>query len=334
MKKLLICDKIKEKVKIMNIIDWHKIKYPLIQKQDIHKLIYQMAYGNYHMTNDISKVKTQLLNEINFLDTFKQDLYEYAGDFVRINLRTYLKYYFSINYLFNSFILSSNYIQKDDALYNKLLNDYDIKKELSLSHSDIYKSNYKPNYRLIHKDFITSEMRYIQAYNFIINQDCSCIISLEGECGSGKSYLASRLSKHLDITVLHMDNFFLPNSRKTEERLNEVGGNIDYELVRKTLTDIKTSNPKNIKIFDCMKQEYYKIPFSNKKIIILEGVYSSHPYFKDLIDKSMFIDTPLKLRLERLQLRDNYERYIEEWIPLEDKYYSELNIKFNSDLII
>ena len=82
---------------IMNIIEWHKIKYPLIQKQDIHKLIYQMAYGNAHMINDISKVNTFLLNEINFLDSFNQDLYDYVGDFARISLRTYLKYYFSAN---------------------------------------------------------------------------------------------------------------------------------------------------------------------------------------------------------------------------------------------
>ncbi|MFA7367171.1 MAG: AAA family ATPase [Bacilli bacterium] len=318
----------------MNIIEWHKIKYPLIQKQDIHKLIYQIAYGNAHMINDISKVNTFLLNEINFLDSFNQDLYDYVGDFARISLRTYLKYYFSINYLLNSFILSSNNIKKDDSLYEELLKEYNIDKDMNLSHSDTYKLNYKPNYRLIHKDYITSEMRYIQAYNFIVNQDCRCIISLEGKCGSGKSYLADRLSKHLDITVLHMDNFFLPNSRKTKDRLNEIGGNIDYKLVRDTLINIKNNNPKSIKIFDCKKQEYYKIPFNNKKIIILEGVYSSHPFFKDLIDKAMFIDTPLKLRLERLQLRDNYERYIQEWIPLEDKYYNELNIQYSSDLII
>lgn len=318
----------------MSIINWHIAKYPLIQEQDIHKLIYQMSYGNAHMITDIDKVKANLQNEINYLDNSYQDLYEYVGDYVRMNLRPYLKFYFSLGYLLNSFVLSANNITPNDELYNSLLSKYNIPRLENLSHSLVYKENYKPNYRLIKKEFITSEMKYIQAYNFILNNQDTSIIALEGKCGSGKTYLSQRLSKHLDIEILPIDYFFLPTNRKTKKRLSEVGGNIDYELVRETLLDIRNNKPRSIKIFDCKKQEYYKIPFNPKKIVILEGVYSFHPYFRDLIDKMIYIDTPFNIRNDRLKERDNYQDYINKWIPLEDKYFDELDIIYTADLII
>ena len=71
---------------------------------------------------------------------------------------------------------------------------------------------------------------------------------------------------------------------------NEIGGNIDYELVKETILKIKDAWKENKQVveytvFDCTKQCYYikKITLKNK--VILEGVYSYHKYFNDLIDK-------------------------------------------------
>ena len=55
------------------------------------------------------------------------------------------------------------------------------------------------------------------------------VIALDGRCGSGKSTLSRRLSDTYPCSVIHMDDFFLRPEQRTEERLSETGGNIDYE---------------------------------------------------------------------------------------------------------
>lgn len=50
---------------------------------------------------------------------------------------------------------------------------------------------------------------------------------------AGKSTLALLLSEQPDATIFHMDDFYLQGRQRTYERLNEVGGNVDYERFAK-----------------------------------------------------------------------------------------------------
>ena len=55
------------------------------------------------------------------------------------------------------------------------------------------------------------------------------LIVIDGLCGSGKTTLADSLSSMLQAPVVHMDDFFLPFSLRTPQRLSQPGGNVDYE---------------------------------------------------------------------------------------------------------
>lgn len=318
----------------MNIIDWHIKKYPHMEKQDLHKLIYQSQFGNNHLINDIDKVKTHLFDELNSIDDQYEDLYEHIGNYVRINLRPYKKNNLNINYLLDSFIKSANANYGNDDEYKKLLDTYELDSNYSLSHSKTYKEFYQPAYRIIHKSFLNDNIIKTQVYNFIDHIKKPVIISIEGKCASGKSTLAKIIKEKYNAEIIHMDDFFLPIERKTEARLNEVGGNIDYELVRDTLNNIRNNNISRYKVFDCSKQEYYYKDFIKSDIIILEGVYSYHKYFRDLVDKLIYIDTDYNIRIERLKGRPNFDRFINEWIPLEDTYFDLENILYLSDIIV
>ena len=59
--------------------------------------------------------------------------------------------------------------------------------------------------------------------------DSPFIIAIDGRAASGKSTLAQQLGELLDADVIHMDDFFLPPSLRTKERLSEPGGNVHYE---------------------------------------------------------------------------------------------------------
>lgn len=319
----------------MNIIDWHIKKYKYMEKQDLHKLIYQSQFGNNHLISDVDSVKNYLYEEFNSLDDRFEDLYEHIGNYVRINLRTYKKYNLDINYLLNAFIQTYNTKFNFPNEYDKLLNEYHlIGLNFPLSHSKTYKDNYAPAYRLIHKSFLNDDLIKTQVYNYIDNVNKPVIISIEGKCASGKSTIADFIKNNFKATIIHMDDFFLPIKRKTKARLDEIGGNIDYELVRETLLNIKNKNISRYKVFDCSKQEYYDKEFISSGIIILEGVYSYHKFFRDLIDKLIYIDTDYNIRVERLKARPNFNRYINEWIPLEDRYFDSENILYLSDIIV
>ena len=60
------------------------------------------------------------------------------------------------------------------------------------------------------------------------------LITIDGPCASGKTTLARKLSAALNCDVLHMDDFVVPHTRKTEERLSIPGGNCDWERLTRT----------------------------------------------------------------------------------------------------
>ena len=70
------------------------------------------------------------------------------------------------------------------------------------------------------------------------------VIVIEGRSGSGKTTLSSMLAKELNASVVHMDDFFLPLSLRSEERLSEPGGNVHYErFMEEVLPFIRSGKP-------------------------------------------------------------------------------------------
>ena len=63
--------------------------------------------------------------------------------------------------------------------------------------------------------------------NFVIKR--RVIVAIDGNCGSGKTTLASIIDSVYGCNVFHMDDFFLPLDLRTTERLSQAGGNVHYE---------------------------------------------------------------------------------------------------------
>ena len=68
-----------------------------------------------------------------------------------------------------------------------------------------------------------------------VKEDKPIIIAIEGRCAAGKTTLAEQLTKMLDCNLYHMDDFFLQPHQRTEKRMLEIGGNVDYERVEKEI---------------------------------------------------------------------------------------------------
>lgn len=159
------------------------------------------------------------------------------------------------------------------------------------------------------------------------------IIAIDGKCASGKTTLAEEISRKIDCTVFHMDDYFLRSEQRTEQRLKEPGGNIDRErFLIEVLLPLK-SGAKNItyRPFDCSTLSL-KSPVTAdiKSVVIAEGSYSCHPALYDFYDLHIFIDVDNEIQLNRIIKRNGTEaakRFTEKWIPLENTYFQAYDIK-------
>ena len=165
------------------------------------------------------------------------------------------------------------------------------------------------------------------------------IVAIDGRCGSGKTTVAGVLGKRLDAVVFHMDDFYLQKHQRTEERYNEPGGNVDRErFLEEVLKPLYEGaeeilyRPINCGTFDVSEGKIIR----PGRIAIVEGSYSLHPELRDYYDYKVFLDIDCKTQFERIEKRNTPEQVIafrERWIPLEEKYFDELEIRRYADRV-
>jgi len=176
----------------------------------------------------------------------------------------------------------------------------------------------------------------ISSIDKLVKEKDKIVIAIDGGCASGKTTLASSLAETYECNVFSMDNFFLQPDQRTETRLNTVGGNVDYERFEEEILAKLSSN----EIFSyapycCKTQDLLTPIYVNPlKLNIVEGVYSMHPNLIKYYDLKIFLEVPYQTQIERITKRNSkmLNRFIEEWIPLEETYFTEMKIKEKCDL--
>ena len=144
-----------------------------------------------------------------------------------------------------------------------------------------------------------------------------------------------------DITgagIVHMDDFFLPGSLRTEERLSQPGGNIHYErFLADAAHKLPSSKEFGYQAFDCRKMrmgEEKKVKESRWRIV--EGSYSCHPALNDYMHLRVFCDIKPENQLQRIIKRNGNEMaavFKERWIPLEELYFNTFLISEKADIV-
>ncbi|MBR4990417.1 MAG: hypothetical protein IKY96_04550 [Oscillospiraceae bacterium] len=163
------------------------------------------------------------------------------------------------------------------------------------------------------------------------------LVAIDGSCTSGKSTLGVMLAQELDANLFRVDDYFLRPEQRTAERLAEIGGNVDYERFREeVLLPLKKGKPFAYRPYDCstgaLKQPVEVTP---KRINIIEGSYSHHPYFEDPYDLKVFLKIAPEIRLQRIGMRPAFlrKRFLEAWIPMEQRYFECFSIEEKADLV-
>lgn len=162
------------------------------------------------------------------------------------------------------------------------------------------------------------------------------IIGIDGPAGAGKSTLAYQLADEFKATIFHMDDYFLTDDLRTPDRLNMPGGNVDYERMHKEIFMHLSDDEIEYKKYNCMTKHFEEEIEPLKKVIIIEGVYSMRPEFQMYYDLSVFVEVEKAVQLARLQKRNArmFKRFVDEWIPMEEKYFSAYNVRNKVDYIL
>lgn len=173
----------------------------------------------------------------------------------------------------------------------------------------------------------------------LLEKQESILIGIDGRCGSGKTTLADYLQDIFLCNVFHMDDFFLQDYQRTQERLSEIGGNVDYErFTEEVLFPLQSKKTVHYRKFSCIDYKFLEAKnISFKKCNIIEGSYSMHPYFKNPYDLRIFMNIRREEQLENILKRNGKEKlklFQERWIPMEERYFQKYQILEKSDMII
>jgi hypothetical protein len=218
------------------------------------------------------------------------------------------------------------------------LKEYKAKGYPAVSHSEIYRFAYSPAYRIVDGRYCKFFEIFCRIDTLLKTKD-RVIIAIDGNSGAGKSTLAAFIADvYDDCNIFHMDDFFLTPELRTEERLNEVGGNVDYVRFKKeVIGGLKSGMEFCYRKYDCQQGTFREsVKVIPKRLNIIEGSYSMHPTLRASYDLKIFLHVDTEEQSRRVLKRNGpkmHEIFISRWIPLENRYFTEMRIKEQSDLV-
>lgn len=341
------------------LINHYKL-YPNLKIQDLFKFIYQSTFGCEHLVSSLDAATNYISEEYNNKCDIKEPIIEKLdGNYSRvplvyidkgISVETFSKlFYYSAKKEKDGLLLLEEKLDILSELVDNSILPFS-KEELNIAiskwkangypaihHSNEFRNSYKPSYRLISNNYITYLPLFIEIDKLLLKGNV--IVVIDGGSASGKSTLSKLLEKLYDCNIFHMDDFFLQQHQRTKERLKEIGGNIDKErFLKEILVPLSNKDIINYHKFDCSTMRLGEnIEIKPKKLTIIEGVYSMHPEFEDFYNLSVFLNIDDNLQEERILNRNTpyyANRYLNEWIPLENIYFEKTNITKRCNVLI
>lgn len=182
-----------------------------------------------------------------------------------------------------------------------------------------------------------TQQTILRAVQDLQKQKETVIIAIDGRCGSGKSTLGKWLQEQTHGQLIHMDDFFLRPEQRTAERNTAPGENVDHErFLKEVLLPLSRHVPFSYQPYDCRTQTLQPaVDVSPTAITIIEGSYSLRPDLQPYYDMKIFLSVDAVTQKERIQKRnpDRWEDFRTKWIPLEEKYFTSMQIENSADFV-
>ena len=336
----------------------HCGRYPGLKIRDVFKFLYQSSFGCEHMVSSLEAVTNWIRKEHSCAVTGDGMVDPLDGGYSRVHL-DWLDRGLSAETLGKLFYLSAK-TEEDGKI--ELERKLDVALEMvrsgelpfafegftvavsqwkeddypAVHHSEKFREQYHPAYRVISKEYVTFLPLFCEIDKRAGER---FVVAIEGGSASGKTTLSQILSQVYDCTVFHMDDYFLRPEQRTPQRFAEPGGNVDRErFLEEVLEPLSRGEIVRYRRFDCSTFTLKEpVEVEPKQLVIVEGAYSMHPELADHYDLSVFLDVSSELQRDRIVKRNGPEmakRFHDEWIPMEQLYFSKMDVKERCDLVI
>jgi len=341
----------------------HINNYPKACEQDILKLIFQGEFGPGHLIQDEARSKKYIEEEyasVKDAGEATEFAEEIGFGFCRLHLSALDKTDLSIDTLHRLFILSAlslcgsnqGFLQKVETVkelcgdgilpfnaekLDSVISDWQKGVYHPFRHSEAFRKAYSPAYRIIKSEY----SKFIPLFSKIDNamkHHPHVILAVDGDAAAGKTTLAGIINLIYNCNIVPMDHFFLRPEQRSEKRLAEPGGNIDYERFKNEVSDfLISSKPFSYQPFDCRIWDFGKEIFVEpNKLTVVEGSYALHPNLSDIYDIKVFLSVDKEEQMQRIVLRNGpemSEKFRDIWIPMEKRYHQSYNIQSSCDLV-
>lgn len=338
-------------------------RYPQAGIMDLVKALYQAEFGNGHFVINGEDGLRLMLEELAACpENGGQPLVEPLGEaFARVHLGAPAQFGLSLETLQALFALSANtpagsmenFLLRLDALEamvtGGLLPFNPASSQAALSayreagcpparHTPAFREAYAPAYRVIRLEYAKWLPAFAGIDSLLAFKE-PLTIAIEGGSASGKTSLAALLKEVYQCNVFHMDDFFLQAHQRTPERFQEPGGNVDHErFLTEVLMPLQTGQAFSYRPFNCQTMAFDPAVLAVPgRLNVIEGAYSLHPRLEQAYDFSVFLDIDPNTQARRILKRNGpvmQRRFLEEWIPLEERYFEQTAARGRADLLI
>ncbi len=340
----------------------HALRYPLMEPVDAVKLVYQHTMGGGHLVRDQEESLKRLQAELAQVTQEETMLAEPLGNgLARMRLAALPAAGLSPQTANRLFVLSANDAQGsmealkealkalraactdgifgfDTARLDAYLEGYIRAGCPAPGHSVAYRQAYHPAYRVVRTEYLQAVPVMAAMDQCMARQGC-VRVAIDGRSAAGKSTLGRLLARVYDANLFHMDDYFLRPEQRTEERYAEPGGNVDRErFAQEILAGLDSGRAFTYRPFDCASGQLGPaVAAEPKPVAVVEGSYSLHPALRGGYDVKVFLDIDPQLQSRRILARNGaqmHRRFMAQWVPLEEAYFSALSIREACDFIL
>jgi len=166
------------------------------------------------------------------------------------------------------------------------------------------------------------------------------VLAIDGHGAAGKSTIAGIVARAAGAALVHTDDFFTPQPRPAAggpAGARPLGCYYDWRRLRaQALEPLRAHRAAAFRRFDWRLGSGLDgtVAVAPSGLILVEGVFSAAPELSDLVDRSVFVDTPEGERLRRLRRRVTPEEWDADWLRAERAYFGLTRPPSAFDLVV
>ncbi len=166
------------------------------------------------------------------------------------------------------------------------------------------------------------------------------VLAIDGHGAAGKSTIADAVARATGAALVHTDDFFQAWPSRAR---HAAGGQpalqryYDWRRLRaQALEPLRARRPVTFRRFDWERGVGLDgtVAVRPSDLVLVEGVFSAAPELSDLVDRSVFVQTPEPERLRRLRRLVAPQEWDEDWLTAEQAYFGLTRPPTSFDLVV